>query len=468
MYNLRNVRLVAGLQALLALAGCSMVENNPIYGENGIIRDRSQDYELARGNERLQLPPHLRAKPMQEQLVVPDVGVTATRSEGEFKVPRPEFFYAESGSDAVNFRRDQGEKLIIVDEPIADVWLKAQDFWAFNNIDIVRADPRQGVMETDWIRLDGREYSFVDRWVKRLTLQSIDGPTKNKLRMSLRPDPDDYGRTVVRLKHVQYPDNAEVAAIDWEQQARDVEYKSDMMFELLRYLSKSTVQQTANTYTALQQRRAERPLLGRDSRGNPVLKINAEIDQAWQQISDALDRAKIDVGTRDQTSGVFYLTYTTTTPFDDTKKMGFFEWLHSDRGEIKLDTSMISAALGGEEKDPNGIRYSSADTQPKPGAEGEVPLENDLADPNNPANQQGYKIWFAGKVVYVFGGGDSGNYNTETGNYEHTGRYQLRLNRTRSGVFLSVLNDQGLNAAPVVAEEILWAVKDQLPEVQAQ
>jgi hypothetical protein len=31
-------------------------------------------------------------------------------------------------------------------------------------------------------------------------------------------------------------------------------------------------------------------------------------------------------------------------------------------------------------------------------------------------------------------------------------------------VFLSVLNDQGLEAAPVVAEEILWEVKDQLPQ----
>lgn len=464
MHNLRTTCLPAGLIALLALSGCSIIDNNPVYGENGVIRDRSQDYELARGNDRLQLPPHLRTKQIQEQLVVPDVGETATRSDAEFSVPRPEFFYAESGTDSVNFRREDGEKLIVVDEPIADVWLKAQDFWAFNNIDISRSDPRQGVMETDWIRLDGREYSFADRWIKRLTLQSLEGPTQNKLLMSLRPDPDNYGRTSVRLKHVQYPDGTDVAGVNWEQQARDVEYKSDMMFELLRYLSKSGSQQTANTYMSLQQRNAQRPLLGRDSRGNPVLKINAEIDQAWRQVSSALDRAEVDVGTRDQSSGTFYLTYTTTTSFDETKKMGFFEWLHSDRGDIKLDTSMISAALGGDESDEKGVRYSSTDARPSPVDEDGEVQEVELSDPNNLANQQGYKIWFAGKVVYVFGNGDSGNYNADTGNYEHTGRYQLRMNRTRTGIFLSVLNDQGLEAAPVVAEEILWAVKDQLPQ----
>lgn len=464
MTTLRTTYLPLALAISVALTGCSMVENNPIYGDNGVIRDRSQDYELARKSERLQLPPHLRAKEMQEQLVVPDVGATAISSEGEFEVPRPEFFYAESGSDSVNFRRIEGEKVILVDEPIAEVWLKAQDFWAFNDIDISRFDPRQGVMETDWIVLDGRDYSFVDLWVKRLTLQDVEGPTRNKLRMTLRPDPENYGRTAVRLKHVQYPETAEVTDIDWDRQARDVGYKSDMMFELLRYLSKAGSQQTANSLLALQQQTADRPLLGRDSRGNPVLKISAPIDTAWAQVDAALDAAQVDVGTRDQQTGVFYLTYTTTTPFDDTEKMGFFEWLHSDRGEIKLDTSMISAALGGDEDDDAGVSYSAVGAQPSSErVDADDELATELSDPNNPANQKGYKIWFGGKVVYVFGSGESGNYNAETGNYEHTGRYQLKMSRTRSGVFLTVHNEDGLEAPAVVAEEILWTVKDQLP-----
>lgn len=466
MYTLRTTSLPLVLAVSVALTGCSMVDNNPIYGDNGVIRDRSQDYELASKSERLQLPPHLRSKSMQEQLVVPDVGTTATRSAEEFEVPRPEFFYAESGSDSVNFRRVEGEKVILVDEPIADVWLKARDFWAYNEIDISRFDPRQGVMETDWIVLDGREYSFVDRWMKRLTLQNIEGPTRNKLRMTLRPDPENYGRTAVRLKHVQYPESSDVASIDWDKQARDVGYKSDMMFELLRFMSKASIQESSNSLVAMQQQRADRPLLGRDSRGNPVLKINAPIDTAWVQVSRALDAAKVDVGTRDQAGGLFYLTYTTTTPFDDTEKMGFFEWLHSDRGEIKLDTSIISAAIGGGEDD-KGVRYSAVGAEPSSVKEENAvgdELDAELSDPANAANQPGYKIWFGGKVVYVFGSGESGNYNAETGNYEHTGRYQLKMNRTRSGVFLSVQGEEGLEAPAIVAEEILWAVKDQLPE----
>lgn len=460
MQQLRTRYLPLVLAVPLAISGCSIVDKNPIYGDNGVIRDRSQDYELAAKSERLQVPPHLRAKQMQEQLVVPDAGLTAVGRD-EFEVPRPEFFYAESGSESVNFRRMDGEKVILVDEPIADVWRKARDFWAFNDLDVTYADPRQGVMETDWITLDGHDYSFVDLWVKRLTLQDVEGPTRNKLRMSLRPDPEDYSRTAIRLKHVQYPLDAQVTDINWQTQARDIEYKSDMMFEMLRYLSKAGVQPTANSLLALQQKREARPLLGRDSRGNPVLKISAQVDEAWTLVNAALDAAEVDVGTRDQAKGIVYLTYTTSTPFDETEKMGFFEWLHSDRDDITLSTNALASALGVGDEASQNIRYSSRTVATVENAE---EIESELSDPNNEANRKGYKIWFGGKVLYVFGSGDTGVYNNETGNYEHTGQYQLHVNRTRSGVFLNVQTRDGLEAPAIVAEEILWTVKDQLPE----
>lgn len=230
---------------------------------------------------------------------------------------------------------------------------------------------------------------------------------------------------------------------------------------MLRYLSKAGVQPTANSLLALQQKREARPLLGRDSRGNPVLKISAQVDEAWTLVNRALDAAEVDVGTRDQAKGVVYLTYTTSTPFDETEKMGFFEWLHSDRDDITLSTNALASALGVGDEASQNIRYSSRTVATVENAE---EIESELSDPNNEANRKGYKIWFGGKVLYVFGSGDTGVYNTETGNYEHTGQYQLHVNRTRSGVFLSVQTRDGLEAPAIVAEEILWTVKDQLPE----
>jgi hypothetical protein len=137
--------------------------------------------------------------------------------------------------------------------------------------------------------------------------------------------------------------------------------------------------------------------------------------------------------------------------------MGFFEWLNSDRGEIKLGDS-LSLLGGGSESE---IKYSSKQTLNQPLAEGQVLA---LDDPNNAANRKGYKIWFAGRVIYVFGeDAKKGNYNPETDSYEHTGRYQLKMTRTRSGIYISVLNQEGLSAPAIIADEILWTIKDNMP-----
>ncbi|EXJ11488.1 MULTISPECIES: outer membrane protein assembly factor BamC [Nitrincola] len=462
---MRKVRLSTVMTGtlLLSIGGCSMVEKNPIYGEHAIIRDRSQDYTLAEGGQRLQIPDHIRARPMQDQLTVPDVGLVGTQSQERFQVPRPEFFYSEPGSETVNLQRFDGDRVIIVDEPIADVWQKVVDFWEFNGVNIARKDPRMGTIETEWIRTDGRDYSFMDRWIKRLTLQGLEGPSDNKIRVSVRPDPEDYARTSIRMQHVQFAQGAVPANVDWDASVADISYQSEMMFEMLRYLSRTSAQPTAQSLLALEQRQRSRPQLGRDSRGNPALRISTDAQTAWGLLDAAVDASGFDVGTRDERAGIFYLTYTTSTPFDDTQKMGFFEWLHSDRGDIKLNTNIITNALGLSNDTPEGnVRYSSEGMGAASRSPEEIAL--DLNDPDNPANQQGYKIWLGGRVLYVFGSGQSGFFNRNTGEVEHTGRYQVKLNRMRQGVMVTVLNDQGIEAPGIVAEEILWQIKDQLPQ----
>ncbi|WP_417582868.1 outer membrane protein assembly factor BamC [Nitrincola sp.] len=462
--NLAQVCALPLLAVVLVTIGCGSVKN-PVYGEHGIIRDRSQDYELAEAGQRLEIPANIQARETREQLVVPDVGITATRIQGRFQAPRPEFFYADPGSDQVNLQRLEGERVIMVDEPIADVWTKVIDFWDYNGVRVARTDPRQGLIETDWIQTDGQDYNIIDRWMRRLTLQTLDGPAENKLRVTVRPDPDNYERTSIRMKHVQYPSGQEPEVVNWDSGVPDISYQSDMMFEMLRYFSRSSEPTTARTLLAMQEQRASRAELGRDSRGNPALRVNAPADRAWSLIDAALDKAELDVGTRDQQAGVFYMTFTTTTQVEDTSRQGFFDWLFSDREEITLSTSFISSALGLESDDVAEENvYSSRGALTSDELAGDEEVLADLNDPNNPANQDGYKIWLGGRVIFVFGGSGRGVFNNNTGEYEHVGRYQINLSRTRSGVMVTVLTDEGISAPAVVAEEILWQIKDQLPQ----
>lgn len=443
---------VMSVIAITTISGCSVIDKNPIYGENGIIRDRNQEYETATVAKRLEIPPSLRAKPTNDLLVIPKVGVTSSALQDSFEVPRPEFFYADTGSDAVSLKRQGGDKIIVVDESIDIAWTKVLEFFKFNSIKVESADARQGVIETDWIKTDGPQYHAVDRWVKHLTFQDIPEGTQDKIRVTLRPGKDAPQRTAIVMQHAQFSKNEKVDAVDWQKESADVGYKTDMMFSLLRYMSKATDQSADQTLLSMQNQQNTRPLLGRDSSGNPVLKIDESVDKAWAMLNNAADSAGMDIGTRDQKQGLLYMTYITTTPVEQ-KRQGFFEWMFSDRGDIKLNTGSLGALVGADEDAAkDGIRYSSKSADE---------LVQEFGDPEDLSNQDGYKIWLAGRVVYVFNSGASkGRINKDKGVYQSIGRYQVKLNRTRSGILVSVLDDQGLDADANVAEEILWDLKD--------
>ncbi|GGK69256.1 outer membrane protein assembly factor BamC [Amphritea balenae] len=460
---MRLISLLPLAAAVLSIAGCGSY-SNPIYGENGIINDRSQNYENAQSTQRLELPPSVRnrAKPMQDNLDIPNAGLTASQRTGDFEVPRPEFFYADAGSGSVNLKREGSDKILIVDEPVGDVWVQLQDFWRFNNVDLAKTAPRDGVMETVWIDADGDELSFIDTMVKRMTFQDIEGPVSDKLRISVLPLQDDFNRTSIRMQHIRVAQDDKDRGLDWGAKAEDVDYKSDMMFEMLRYLSKSGSQAESHSLVKLRQQRDSVPQIGRDSNGMPALKITVPADQAWQQLNNAIAKTSIDVGDRDQQLGIIYMTFTTSTPFDEVEKMGFFEWLHSDRKPIKLNVGDFGSAIGiGDANASAGPSYGSKQLEQKSRSFDED-IDFDYSGSAELAEKDGFKIWFAGRVVYVFEDYKDATFNDDSGKYEHVGQYQLKMKRTANGVFLTVKTSDGYAAPEVIADEILWEIKEQI------
>ena len=128
--------------------------------------------------------------------------------------------------------------------------------------------------------------------------------------------------------------------------------------------------------------------------------------------------------------------------------------MFSDRGDITLNTGTLGALVGVDDEGDDDIRYTSKSAEE---------LVQEFGDPEDLSAQDGYKIWLAGRVVYVFNSGSSKGRISKDGDvYQQIGRYQIKLNRTRSGILVSVLDDQGEDADAQVAEEILWDLKDSM------
>ena len=435
------------LTAVTLIAGCESLPDNPIYGESGIIKDRKTEYAQAQAGKRLQIPEGMDVKQTRDGLRVPQLN-TASMAQAEIiaDVPRPEFFFATEGGERASIRPLEGERVILVDESIDRVWTEVLGYWSDAGVQLVTQDARTGVMETEWIRVEGEDLSPFEKVLNTLKFNSeANEPSLNKLRLQVRPDPEVEGRTAISMKQVQIPLSAQGREVDWLLDAEELPYTNEIMFTMLDYLSRSS--ETAPTLSDFQQGDRLESEVGRDSRNRPLLSVKAPAEQAWELVNAALDRAGVDVGTRQEESGRIYLTYVGKTP--EEKPKGLFDWLRNrESGPISLDWNPAAAP---ESVDEN-INYTSDPDAPVVGS---VPTQEELLA------MDGFKIFVGKRVVKVFGQ-DNQKRTDEDGDLIVVKRYQLVFNRARSGVLISVHDRKGNLVSESTAAELLWTIKDNI------
>ncbi|HSG02334.1 MAG TPA: outer membrane protein assembly factor BamC [Marinobacterium sp.] len=432
--------------AAVTLGGCQTLANNPIYGESGVIKDRSTEYAQAQPGKRLEIPAGMNAKQTRDGLLVPQLNSsTMAQAQIVVEVPRPEFFFAAEGGERASIRPLEGERVILVDEPIDQVWNEVMLFWRDVGIAMETKDPRSGVMESEWIRVEGEDLSPMQRVLNTLKFNSeANEPSLNKLRLQLRPDPEVEGRTAISMKQVQIPLSADDRQVDWMSDADELAYSNELMFTLLDYLSRSESQ--APTLSDFQRPDRLESSVGRDSRNRPLLSVKAPADEAWDLVNAALDRAGVDVGTRNEESGRIYLTFVSRAP--EAKPQGLFDWLKNrESGPLNIDWNPAAAVEASDEN----INYTSDPNAPIVGA---VPTQEELQA------MDGFKIWVGKRVVHVFG--QNQQQTTEDGERVVVNRYQLAFNRARSGVLISVHDRKGNIVSKDTAAELLWTIKDNI------
>ena len=434
------------ISAAFLLGGCQTLANNPIYGESGVIKDRSTEYAQAQPGKRLAIPEGMNAKQTRDGLLVPQLN-SSTMAQAQIvsEVPRPEFFFAAEGGDRASIRPLEGERVILVDEPIDQVWNEVLVFWQDAAIALETKDARAGLMETEWIRVEGEDLSPLQRILNTLKFNSeANEPSLNKLRVQLRPDPEVDGRTAVSMKHVQIPLSEGDKQIDWLKDAQELPYSNEIMFTMLDYLSRNN--SPAPTLSEFQRPDRLESSVGRDSRNRPLLSVKAPADEAWDLVNAALDRAGVDVGTRNEDTGRIYLTFVSRAP--EEKPQGLFDWLKNrESGPLSIDWNPAAAVEPSDES----INYTSDPDAPIVGA---VPTQEELQA------MDGFKIWVGKRVVHVFG--QKQQQTTDDGELVVVNRYQLAFNRARSGVLISVHDRKGNIVAKDTAAELLWTIKDNI------
>ena len=134
----------------VSLSGCGM-----FFGDDGVFRNRENDYLKADSLPPLVLPANANKEALGELYPIPpisaaDFGYDATASD--YEVPRPLPLSANMLQDNVKIQRVGESQWILVNAAPGELWPRIRNFLNANNLNTTRADLKLGIIETSWLQ----------------------------------------------------------------------------------------------------------------------------------------------------------------------------------------------------------------------------------------------------------------------------------------------------------------------------
>ena len=158
---------------VVTLAGCSWIDKY----------DRRDKYLEAGSIPPTQIPPGLDQPPFEAALPIPQVADARGLSGKKFEIGLPQAVSTTFGVEKVVIKKLGDSRWVFLDATPSTVWPKIVRFFAVTNMDVALADPRRGVLESEWIstRDDGAEEIVVS-----IAKQDFDQATiANRFRVSI-------------------------------------------------------------------------------------------------------------------------------------------------------------------------------------------------------------------------------------------------------------------------------------------
>lgn len=302
------------LAAASVLSGCGM-----LFGDDGIYRDRSDDYLRAGTIPALTIPPDTDPAIFEEFYVVPDVDDSNYEYPEEFHVPRPQALAANVFSEKVKLQKLGDKRWIAINSSPAEVWPRVRSFLNNNGLQVAKTNPEQGLIETSW-------------------LQFKDDPEhrdKYQVRIEQGVQPDS---TEIHVLHINSPrDEPAPTGVIWHGPSSSAEKEAWMVDELAASLANDAGAGSASLLAQTIGGSNKITIITRDR--EPVLRMELEWLRSWATITYALNE---DGFRTIEASSELRLIYTTYTSPDDSE--GFFSgWFKDDDGPTFTLSQVLDA-----------------------------------------------------------------------------------------------------------------------------
>lgn len=299
-----HCRVLLTLLLAATLGGCGFM-----FGDEGTFRDRSEDYKRAPELPVVHVPEGKDSDKLREIYVIPQIQEKLVL-EGEFEVPRPAPLVAGAAGDVVRIQKLGDESWALIGVAPGQVWPQVRSFMAAANMQVARVDARGGILESNWLQLEGS--TLASRFRFRIE-QGVQRGTSE-------------------LHVLQM--NQGVATEDWPERSDNLEQEAEMLRAVAQFLADSADTAPVSMMAEQGLSAGGKISLQEAPEGFTYILLSLPFDRAWASLGRALMKSSFEIDDRDRSTGVYFARF--LGPEDEDGE-GWFDWLWDDEAHPMAD-----------------------------------------------------------------------------------------------------------------------------------
>jgi outer membrane protein assembly factor BamC len=335
----------------LTLSACSVTD--------ALNESSKIDYRSAKKGPGLEVPPDLVSPRSDDRYKVPEQTGDRTLSgfqRGQGVTTNPGGPTVLPVVDGVRMERSGTQRWLVVNRAPEAVWPVLKSFWTESGFAPSVESSETGVYETDWAENRAKiPQDGLRKALGKVFDGLYDSGQRDKFRTRIERTKEG---TEIYLTHrgmeEVYANPQQKDRTVWVQRASDPELEAEFLRRLMSRLGfkqevvAAALPTTSPSAAAVKPERAVIQGQGADQK----LSIAEGFDQAWRQVSLALDRGGFTVEDRDRSKGQFFVRYVDPeTQAKLSEKPGFFSRVFGGSGS-KLDQTerfQLNVSRNGEQ-----------------------------------------------------------------------------------------------------------------------
>ena len=292
--SVKAVRTTVLAALLLACTGCGY-----LFGDKGMFRDRSEDYKKAPELPVVRVPQGKDSGTLREIYPIPPVSDELLLA-GEFEVPRPAPLVAGAGEDIVRIQKLGDESWALIAVAPGQVWPQVRSFLTASGIEVARVDARAGIMDTEWLTMEGQSMASRFRFLMDQGVQ----------------------RSTSELHVLQMDQAGDVES--WPSKSDNPEQADEMLRAVAQFLANSADSAPVSMIAEQGISASGKISMQEAPAGYTYILLALPYDRAWASLGRALEKSTFEITDHDRSGGNYYVRFLGPNAQEEA---GWMDWL---------------------------------------------------------------------------------------------------------------------------------------------